>query len=278
MRTAFKILLPLIFSATLFSGCSKKIKQQEDEIYSRHLQEHIKLTVISTPVPEDKKELNLLLLNDGQDVDKLRVKEIVDSLFTKKQIKPLVIVAIHATKKIEQYGIVGYTGNKADKYAMFIDDELYNFVKKKAGVRKFQSVVIAGCTLGGLSAFDFAWDHADKIDKVGVFSGTFGLNIKPSHHPEYSDSTDRMIITKIKSSRKRPKLKYWFYGDDTNENGIRYMDSIVINHTKDLIELIKRKNICSPDDIMYKTSSDGKQDYTSWSNQLPAFLIWSFGK
>ena len=35
---------------------------------------------------EDKKELNLLLLNDGQEIEKLRVKEIVDSLFTKKLI------------------------------------------------------------------------------------------------------------------------------------------------------------------------------------------------
>lgn len=283
MKIAYKILLLLIFCPILFGGCKSKTKQQEDEIYSRHLQEHIKLTIISTSLPEDKKELNLLLLNDGEDIEKLRVKEIVDSLFSKKLIDPLIIVAIHTTNKVQEYGIVGYTdyknnGNKADKYADFIDDELYGFVKKKTGVRKFKSVVIAGYTLGGLSAFDIAWDHADKIDKVGVFSGSFGLSSKPSQHPDYRDSIDRMIITKIKSSRKRPKLKYWFYGDDINENGSRYMDSIVINHTKDLIEIIKRKNICPSSDIIYKTSSEGKQDYASWSNQLPEFLIWSFGK
>ena len=283
MKIAYKILLLLIFSAFLLGGCKTKTKQQEDEIYSRHLQEHIKLTIISTPLPEDKKELNLLLLNDGQDIEKLRVKEIVDSLFSKKLINPLIIVAIHATNKVQEYGVDGYSdyknnGNKADKYSAFIDDELYSFVKKKTGVRKFKSVVIAGCNLGGLSAFDIAWEHADKIDKVGVFSGAFGYSSKSTEHPDYSDTVDRIILAKIQASRKKPKLKYWFYGDDINEDGTRYMDSIVINHTKDLIKIIKRKNICPPTDISYKESSAEKQNYSTWSKQLSEFLRWSFGK
>ena len=79
---------------------------------------------------------------------------------------------------MQEYGVAGYpdyqnNGTAAEKYAAFIDDELYPFIKKRAGVRKFNSITIAGCSLGGLSAFDIAWDHADKIDKVGVFSGSF---------------------------------------------------------------------------------------------------------
>ena len=172
--TAFLFITVLIVAF----GCKAKIKQQEDEVYSRHLQRQVKLSIISTPMPDDKSELNLLLLNDGQDLAKLHVKEIVDSLYRKKLIKPLIIVGIIAGDSNKEYGVSEMPdymkrGNKADKYAAFIDNELYAFAKKKAGVRKFKSVVIAGCSLGGLSAFDIAWNHADKIDKVGVFSGSF---------------------------------------------------------------------------------------------------------
>ena len=77
-------------------GCKSKIKQQDDELYSRHLQRQVKLTIVSTPMPDDKTELNLLVLNDGQEMGQFRVKEMIDSLYSKKLIKPLLVVGVHA--------------------------------------------------------------------------------------------------------------------------------------------------------------------------------------
>jgi enterochelin esterase-like enzyme len=266
-------------------GCKKKIKQQEDEIYSRHLQRQVKLTIITTPMPDDKSTMNLLLLNDGQDFEKLRIKEIVDSLYKKKLIEPLLVVGIAAGDRTKEYGVSEQPdfmnrGDKADKYAAFIDDELYPFAKKKATVRKFKSVVLAGSSLGGLSAFDIAWDHADKIDKVGVFSGSFWWRDKDDKAADYSDDKNRIIINKIRSSRKKPHLKYWFYAGGKEETGDRDKDGIidVVDDTKDLVELIKNKNVCLPEDVMYTEDAEGIHDYISWSHQLPAFLIWAFGK
>ncbi len=130
MKQVSNLFIVLLAAAFVLPGCKKKIKQQEDELYSRHLQEHIKLTIITTPLPDDKGGMNLLLLNDGQDADQLRVKKTVDSLYTKKLIQPLLVVAIHSRNRNEDYGVAGYPdfqnrGNKADKYADFIDDELY---------------------------------------------------------------------------------------------------------------------------------------------------------
>ena len=73
----------LISAVTFLSACGPKVKETSDSIYSRHLQKHIDLDIISTPVPKDKKTFNLLLLNDGQDIAKLRAKNIVDSLYKK---------------------------------------------------------------------------------------------------------------------------------------------------------------------------------------------------
>ena len=274
-----------VLASVLLLGCHKKIKQQEDEVYSRHLQEHIKLTIISTPMPDNKNDMNLLLLNDGQDIEKLRIKEITDSLYKKKLIEPLLIVAVHAGNRMEDYGAGGFPdfqnrGNRADKYDAFISDELYDFAKKKAGVRKFKSIVLAGCSLGGLSAFDIAWNHADKIDKVGVFSGSFWWRDKDRLVADYADDKDRIMLNKIRSSRKKPKLKYWFYAGAKEEDGDRDKDGVidVIDDTKDLIGIIKNKNVCPASDIVYVESPDGKHDYPDWSKALPGFLTWAFGK
>ncbi len=279
------IIVLSLLAAVLSTGCKKKIKQQDDEVYSRHLQRQVKLTIINTPMPDDKSTMNLLLLNDGQDLEKLGVKKIVDSLYSKKLIEPLLVVAIHAGNREKEYGVSGEPdfmnrGDKADKYAAFIDDELYPFIKKKAAVRKFKSVVIAGSSLGGLSAFDIAWDNAGKIDKVGVFSGSFWWRNKDVSAADYADDKNRIIINKIRSSHKKPHLKYWFYTGGKEETGDRDKDGIidVEDDTKDLIELIKSKNVCLPEDIVYINDVNGIHDYTSWRQQLPAFLLWAFAK
>ncbi len=266
-------------------GCKKKIKQQQDELYSRHLQRKVELTIISTPMPADKSSLNLLMLNDGQDMEKWRVREIADSLYKKKLIQPLIIVGIAAGDRTQEFGVNGQPdfmkrGNKADNYAAFIEDELYFFCKKKAGVRKFKSVAIAGCSLGGLSAFDIAWDNADKIDKVGVFSGSFWWRDKDDKAADYDDNKNRIMLSKIRSSKKKPHLQYWFYAGAKEETGDRDKDRIidVVDDTKDLAALIKSKNICLPQDIIYKEDANGVHDYSSWNNHLSEFLIWAFGK
>lgn len=268
-----------------FASCKNNIKETEDSVYSRHLQQHIKLTILNTPVPGDKNLFNLLLLNDGQDIEKLRVKEILDSLYKKKLLQPLVVVAIHAHNRMQEYGISDqpdYKNNGVDaaKYSAFVYDELYFFIKKKTGVRKFNSITIAGCSLGGLSAFDIAWDHGDRIDKVGIFSGSFWYRDKDASAADYADDKDRIILNKVRSSGKRPRLQYWFYAGDDEEKNDRDKDGIidVVDDTKDLIDLIITKNTIAPDDVTFTEIKEGKHDYPSWSHVLPVFLIWAVGK
>lgn len=279
----FKILLTLLL--LILAGCKDSVKSKSDEIYSRHLQKHVKLTIVSTAMPKDKSAMNLLLLNDGQDIEKFGVEEIVDSLYKKGLIEPVLIVGIHAGDRMQEYGIADHpdfnnNGSKAEKYAAFIDNELYAFVKKKAVVRKFKSVAIAGCSLGGLSAFDIAWNHADKIDKVGIFSGSFWWRDKDASAADYSDDKNRIMLNEIRSSRKRPKLQYWFYVGGKEETGDRDKDGIIdaMDDTRDLVAIIKNKNVSGSGDIVSIEDPNGTHDYNSWSHQLPAFLVWAFGK
>jgi enterochelin esterase-like enzyme len=267
----------------VFISC-KKVKQTDDSLYSKHLQRTVKLHILHTPPPADRAMYNLLILNDGQDMDKLRVKEILDSLYKKKQISPLVIIGIEAGDRMQEFGVVDKPdylgrGSKATYYDEFINSELYPYAKKQSGVRKFQTVAIAGCSLGGLSAFDIAWNHSDKISKVGVFSGAFWWRNISSEDSSYSDEKNRIIFTKLKASRKKPGLTYWFYAGAAEEKADRDKDSVIdiIDDTKDLINLLGKKNVVTPNGIVYVEASAGVHDYSSWSQAFPGFLIWAFG-
>src|SRR5664279_4412884 len=161
-----KHFLLLVF---LFALCAcKQVKQTDDTLYSRHLQRNVKLHILHTPPPTDRSLYNLLILNDGQDMEKLRVKETMDSLYAAGKILPLVIIGVEAGDRMQEYGVSEKPdylkrGSKASFYDAFINSELYPYAKTQSGVRKFQSFVIAGCSMGGLSAFDIAWNHPDKI-------------------------------------------------------------------------------------------------------------------
>ncbi|HEX4849976.1 MAG TPA: hypothetical protein VFV08_04170, partial [Puia sp.] len=95
-----------LFTLCLFILIScGRVKERSDELYSRHLQRKVQLTVIYTRPPSDKSTLNLLILNDGQDIAKLRVKESLDSLDKGGYILPLVIVAVNAGDRMQEYGV-----------------------------------------------------------------------------------------------------------------------------------------------------------------------------
>jgi enterochelin esterase-like enzyme len=272
-------LLGLLF----LTGACKRVKQTDDSLYSRHLQRSVKLHILHTPPPSDRSLYNLLILNDGQDLDKLRVKEIMDSLYKAGRILPLVIIGVEAGDRMQEYGVTDKPdylgrGSRATFYDAFINNELYPYAKKESGVRKFQSVVIAGCSMGGLSAFDIAWNHPDKISKVGVFSGSFWWRDKASEDSSYSDEKNRIMFSKLKASRKKPGLQYWFYAGAAEEKGDRDKDSIidVIDDTKDIIALLEKKNVVAPEGIVYKESPTGVHNYGSWSAVFPDFLVWAF--
>ena len=88
------------------------------------------------------------------------------------------------------------------------------------------------------------------------------------------------MISKIRSSRKKPHLQYWFYAGNKEETGDRDKDGIidVVDDTKDLINLVKSKNVCSPGDIVYTEDPNGIHDFSSWSHWFGNFLLWAFSK
>lgn len=257
-------------SCCLFLSC-KGVKQREDQLYSRHLQRQVKLTIINTPAPTDKSDMQLIVFNDGQEFERLRMQDIVDSLYREKLLAPVVVVGVYAANRLSEYGVAGEAG-KADHYDSFFNNELYPFVKKRAGVRKFREVAVAGFGAGGISAFDIAWNHADKVSKAGVFSAAFC-----NAQMKIQDSATGTMYQKLKSSRKRPQTKFWFYAGKKGDAGISNDNATNIEVcTTAFIQLLENKKFISEGDVAFTKGMTNSAD--AWRSVLPDFLIWAAGQ
>lgn len=260
-----KISKLLILAGIIFlAGCHRKIKETKDEIYSRHLQKHISLTVISTPVPKNKSDFSLLILNNGQDMQKAGVGGIVDSLYRKKLIKPLVIVGINAFDPEQEYGVAGFTdgknqGSMASKYADFIVNELLPFIKKKSGARSFRTVTIAGSGMSGVSAIDVAWDKWQKFDKVGFL---------PNFTNSSSNVDFSLLAEKISKSRKRPKIQFWLDEMDDIKNPQR-TDSTSMER---LFDALKKKG--QEQSVTRVGTESDKDRFILFKDSFIQFLLW----
>lgn len=226
--------------------------------------------------------LNLLLLNDGQDLENLKVKEALSDLSNSHKIKPVLVVAINASEdRLQEYGTAGQLdfkkrGAKAAAYTQFIVDELLPFIQNNTGIKTFDSTAFAGFSLGGLSAMDIAWNNPAVFDKVGVFSGSFWWRSKGLDEGYTED--DRIMHQTIKSTTGKPELKFWIQTGtddeiaDRNKNGI--IDSI--DDAIDVIRELEVKGYTRPADIQYLEIVGGKHDMPTWAKAMPKFLCWAF--
>ncbi|MBC7850055.1 MAG: hypothetical protein H7Y31_09970 [Chitinophagaceae bacterium] len=264
-------------------ACNNRSEQQSDEIYSRHLQRKVKLAIIHSS--KETESMDLLLLNDGQDMPELGLREIVDSLSDAGSIHPLLIVGIEAGDRQQEYGISGIPdyanrGSRADKYNAFVNNELYPFIKKKTGVKKFHSVSIAGWSLGGLSAFDIGWNYSDRFDKVGVFSGSFWWRDVDSGDSTYSNDKNRIAYARAKSTRKKKFPQIWFYAGQLEEQSDRDHDSVVdvIDDTQDVRNILISRGLTTEAKSPIVIDPGGRHDLATWKKHFPTFLVWISGK
>lgn len=245
----------LITAISLLS-CKSTVKQQNDKIYSRHLQRHVDLTVITTPMPDKKEEMNLLLFNNNDFTENVQAKKIIDSLYRKKLIQPLTMVAYKgetADYGLEETG--GEKGRQYRKFNEFVSDELYPFAKKKSVIRKFNSVAICGFASSALSAFDIAFNHPGKIQSAGMFYPMFAAGI---------NAPDTSVLQTISALRERPKLKLWMLAAES--------DSLTL----------KLKNIISAlpgiaeTEMMTLPHPKNSNRLIVTPEGFAAFLIWAF--
>jgi enterochelin esterase-like enzyme len=227
--------------------------------------------------------LNLLLLNDGQEIESLRLKDTLEELINNGRIKPVLVAGIHAgDERLQEYGTAGIPdfkgrGSKAALYTEFVITELLPFIKKETGTEKFKTAAFAGFSLGGLSAFDIAWNNSQLFDKTGVFSGSFWWRSKDLAKG-YTDA-DRIMHNIVRYTKTKPELKVWLQTGTKDETADRNKNGIIdaIDDAIDLIKELEVKGFKRPEDVQYLEMVGGSHDTATWAKAMPKFLNWAFG-
>ncbi|GAB3338595.1 hypothetical protein GCM10027299_50840 [Larkinella ripae] len=229
-----------------------------------------------------RQPLPVLYLNDGQDLERLRMVQRLDSLYARQAIRPFVLVAIHAGDRIQEYGVAAqadylHRGAKAGLYTDFVVHELLPYVQKHYRVTSDpEQAVFAGFSLGGLSAFDLVWNHPALFRKAGVFSGSFwwrqrGLN------DGYSDA-DRIMHAQVRKTGPPKKAQFWLQTGTLDETDDRDHDGVIdsIDDTLDLVAELERKGFRWGREVQYVEVPGGRHEPETWGEIMPQFLTWAF--
>lgn len=257
---------------------------KSDTITSVFLQRDVIIDFYFSSSNNNLKEINLLLINDGQDLRTMKFEDILESV--SDEIEPLVCAGIHCgVDRRNEYGTAStldYKGRgaKAALYNQFIFEELLPFIRKELSVKSFKEKSFCGFSLGGLSALDIVWNHAEEFVKVGAFSGSFWWRNISQDDPAFVEEDHRIMHNEIRKGNYYPWLKFYFETGtldelaDRNNNGI--IDSI--DDTISLIYELVKKGYSFKTDICYTELKDGHHDVETWGRAFPDFLKWGWKK
>ena len=238
--------------------------------------------------PHACQQMSLLLINDGQDLDRLGLAAMLDELYRQDRITPLLCAGIHTgpDRKME-YGTAATPdyqgwGARAQDYTRFIFEELLPAIRARCPNPDFREKAFAGFSPGGaLSAMDIVWHHPEEFAKAGLFSGSFWWRTKDKSDPSYNEETDRIMQRQVRDGGYYPWLQFFFEcgtedeQEDRNHNGI--IDSI--DDTQDLMEKeLLAKGYDPQTAIYYLEIEGGRHDVDTWAMAMPTFLEWGWGR
>lgn len=260
------------------------VTEKNITIKSDVLKRDVTCTLLAPEGNAIAEQMNLLIMNDGQEVSNLHLKDILEDLTERNFIRPILVVAVHAGEERQQeYGTAGKPdfkkrGAKAALYSEFIKLELLPLITKYTGIEKFDSTAFAGFSLGGLSAFDIAWCNPGLFDKIGVFSGSFWWRSKDLGKG-YAES-DRIMHNIVRNTGAKPNLKIWLQTGTKDETSDRNKNGIIdsIDDTVDLIKELEQKGFRRPADVQYLEMVGGGHNTETWAKAIPKFLVWAFGR
>lgn len=261
-------------------------RRERLSVPSLHLNRTVETDIFLPAGMTDTPDTSLLLINDGQDLGRMGFEEMLDDLFARQLIRPLVCAGIHAgVERKMEYGTAGrpdYQGRgaKAAAYTRFVFEELMPAIRYRWVTPVFREKAFAGFSLGALSAMDIVWHHPEEFGRAGLFSGSFWWRTKDKSDAGYDEATDRIMHSEVRHGGFYPWLKFFFEcgtkdeAADRNHNGV--IDSI--DDTKDLIAELAAKGYDPVSDIRYLEIEGGDHSVETWAKAMPEFLLWGWGK
>jgi enterochelin esterase-like enzyme len=251
-------------------------------VHSDLLKREVKVDVFLPPgYSKESGPYRLILLNDGQDARAVNLEATLNALHADSLMNQYIVVGVHAGERLQEFGVSGKPdyrkrGNRARRYEEFIIDQLIPWLNHEYHIDVDGGKnVIAGWSLGGLSAISIAWNNPGVFGKVGGFSGAFWWR-KRALDKGYTDK-DRIMHSVIRKSRVRKGMKFWFQAGTEDETSDRNNNGIIdsIDDTLDLISELIILGYKPYHDVSYYEMLGGHHNCDTWSEALPEFLKWA---
>jgi len=258
--------------------------RRDESLFSIRLGRVVRLDVVLPPGFDAAaaQPYPVLYLNDGQDLQRLRLPTTLNYLYKRGAVRPFVLVAVHAADRLQEYGVAARPdylgrGSRAGRYTEFVLKELLPYVQAHYHASPDPAdAVIAGMSLGGLTAFDLAWHHPEAFARAGSFSGSFwwrsrGLN------DGYTDA-DRLMHSLVSAQTPWPGQQFWLQTGTDDETSDRNNNGIIdaIDDTLDLMATLAQQGLPA-EAVRYVEVPGGHHHQDTWGAVMPDFLRWAFG-
>lgn len=223
----------------------------------------------------------VIYANDGQDMEAVGMAMALDSLQRAGRMAPVIVVAVHATDRVQDYGTAYIPnaqglGGRADRYGQFMVVELMTLIESRyRAARGPASTAIMGWSLGALSAFDLAWRTPDRFGTVGSFSGSFWW--RTDDGTVEARQASRIMHRRVRETPGRPALRMWFETGQRDEASDRDGNGVIdsVQDTEELIAELEAKGYRRGSDVVHLTVM-GSHDLPTWKRMLPEWLAWVF--
>jgi enterochelin esterase-like enzyme len=230
-----------------------------------------------------ERSYKVLYVNDGQDMPAVKMADTLVALIAHREIEPIIVVAIHATRaRLQEYGTASIPnarglGKKARKYSFFVLDEVMPYINRRYRTLAGPvNTAIMGFSLGGLMAFDLAWNHPDVFGAVGVFSGSFWW--RTDEADLHAKQESRIMHRRVRDTESPGYLRMWFEAGTHDEKADRDNNGVidVIQDTTELMDELELKGYRRGLDMVYVQVDGGEHNQRTWAFSLPYFLRWTF--
>lgn len=223
----------------------------------------------------------LILLNDGQDLTNMGFEKVLEKLGTMNKPLPFIAVGIHTNEnRMQEYGTASRPdyagrGKRASAYSHFIVKELIPYLQTTVLKKNQQQFYMAGWSLGGLSAFDIAWNHPHLFKGAAVFSGSFWW--RSQEFDASNPDGHRIIFEVVKNKRSDPNQRFWMMATDQEEKDDRNNNGIidVVDDTIQLTELLHQQGTPAKN-IAFTRLPTGAHHTDTWAKELEPMLRWIF--
>jgi enterochelin esterase-like enzyme len=231
-----------------------------------------------------------LYVNDGQGVGELHLAETLGRLYLSQELRPLIVIAVAAMDRRREYGAsdghasipcdfgdgLPARGDRALEYERFMVSELVPWVRTSfRASRAPRDTGLLGASLGGLAAFNIAWNRSDVFGLAGALSASFWW--RETAGSLENRQASRIMHRLVRQGTRKP-LRAWFEAGTEDERSDRNGNGVidVIEDTLDLIAELEKKGYARGRDIAYVEVPGGKHSYETWAPLMPAFLRWAY--